>query len=777
MSNGTVTLTIDDREITVPAGTLVIRAAEQLGIYIPRFCDHPLLDPAGACRQCIVDVEGQRKPLTSCTTVCTEGMVVRTQLSSDAAAEAQRSVLELLLINHPLDCPMCDKGGECPLQDQALEYGPGGSRYIDTKRRFTKPVAISPLIKLDRERCVLCARCTRFSDQIADDPFIELFERGALEQVAIYEDEPYRSEYSGNVVQICPVGALTSSEFRFQARPFDMTTTVSTCNRCASGCQTLVQERRGQLVRVLSSTDPTGQDEWICDKGRFGYLYAQTPERVTEPLVRKGDGFVAVSWAEAISTVAAAIRETRDSRLGSAVLGGSISTDEDAYALSRFARVVLATNDIDHRLGGSTPEDYAALGQIASGVETAGFADIDAADTIVIAGADLREVSPIVALRIRKRLHAGGVRVIEVAPRASRLIENGASWVPVKTGAEAAALRSLESDGRTILLVGDALIGDGSFAHAWNLALDRGWKFGWVPRRANARGAVAAGCLPTALPGGRSITEPEDRAAVQKVWNSVPPDQPGREGAAILREAAELGFLLIVGADPVADAAGSLKAASGIDAAGFVVSIDMFLTETARRADVVLPAAAVYERAGSITSWEGRRSRVRAAIDPPGLAQEDREILAQIATELGHSGFPRTAQAVQDEMARLSPDGGAPRPVPTEALDQTPAEMVLCTYPLLIDSGAMMHGSDALAATAHPAAIEISPDDAARLNLTDGQLVRVTSSHGSLKGPIRVEGRVANGVVFIPAQHSSLEGVDLQAASGVTTVRIEKEGP
>jgi NADH-quinone oxidoreductase subunit G len=772
----TVTLTIDGREITVPVGTLVIRAAEQLGIYIPRFCDHPLLDPAGACRQCIVDVEGQRKPLTSCTTVCTEGMVVRTQFSSDMAADAQRSVLELLLINHPLDCPMCDKGGECPLQDQALEYGPGGSRYIDTKRRFTKPVAISPLIKLDRERCVLCARCTRFSDQIADDPFIELFERGALEQVAIYEDEPYRSEYSGNVVQICPVGALTSSEFRFQARPFDMTTTVSTCNRCASGCQTLVQQRRGQLVRVLSSTDPTGQDEWICDKGRFGYLYAQTPERVTEPLIRKGDGFVAVSWAEAIATVAEAILGARDARRRTAVLGGALSTDEDAYALSRFARVVLATNDIDHRLAGSTGEDDAVLRQIAAGAETAGFADIDSAQTIVIAGADLREVSPIVALRVRKRLHAGGVRVIEVAPRASRLIEGGAEWVAVKTGAEAAALASLETVGETVLLAGDRLLGDGSFAHAWNTAIEKGWKFGWVPRKANARGATNAGCLPNALPGGRSVTNSEDRAALQKVWNSVPPDESGRDGAAILREAADLGFLLIAGCDPVADAAGSVKAAAGIDAAGFVVSIDMFLTETARRADVVLPAASVYERVGSITSWEGRRSRVRAAVDPAGLAQDDREILAQIATELGHSGFPRTADAVRAEMDRLAPESIPPSPVATEGLDETPKDMVLCTYPLLIDAGAMMHGADALAATALPAAIEISSDDASRLGLLDGQSVRISTTHGSLKGPIRIEKRVAPGVVFVPAQQSSIDGVDLAAAGGATTIRIEKEG-
>src|SRR5436309_9061464 len=261
-----VTVTIDGFEITVPKGMLVIRAAELLGIQIPRFCDHPLLDPVGACRQCLVEVEGQAKPMASCTATCTDGMKVRTQMTSEIAREAQDGVLELLLINHPLDCPMCDKGGECPLQDQALAYGPGGSRFVDQKRRFVKPVPISPLVYLDRERCVLCARCTRFASEISGDPFIELFERGALEQVAIFEDEPYESVFSGNVIQICPVGALTSAKFRFKARPFDMASERSVCNMCASGCNTIVQSRRDQIVRVLAADNAEVNEVWMCDK-------------------------------------------------------------------------------------------------------------------------------------------------------------------------------------------------------------------------------------------------------------------------------------------------------------------------------------------------------------------------------------------------------------------------------------------------------------------------------------------------------------------------------
>ncbi len=280
---GGVTLTIDGIELTVPKGTLIIRAAEQLGIQIPRFCDHPLLDPIGACRQCIVEVEGQRKPLAACTSTVTEGMVVRTQLSSPVAEKAQRGTLELLLINHPLDCPVCDKGGECPLQNQALSNGPAESRFRDVKRTYPKPINISSQVLLDRERCVLCARCTRFSQQIAGDPFIELFERGALEQVAIYEDEPFQSYFSGNTVQICPVGALTGAAYRFRARPFDLVSTPSACEHCASGCSLRTDWRRGKVLRRLAGEDPAVNEEWNCDKGRWAFTYSTAIDRHHHP--------------------------------------------------------------------------------------------------------------------------------------------------------------------------------------------------------------------------------------------------------------------------------------------------------------------------------------------------------------------------------------------------------------------------------------------------------------------------------------------------------------
>src|ERR687891_427030 len=315
----TVKITIDDQELEVPPGTLVIRAAEQLDNIIPRFCDHRLLAPLGACRQCLVEVAGQRKPLTACTTTVTDGMVVKTQLTSEVARAGQEGNLELLLINHPLDCPMCDKGGECPLQDQTLAHGPGETRFVETKRHYEKPIKISETVLLDRERCVLCARCTRFSSEIAGDPFIELFERGALEQVAIYEDEPYHSYYSGNVVQICPVGALTSTSYRFKARPFDVRAVDSVCNHCASGCNLRIDIRRGEIQRQLATTNMAVNEMWNCDKGRFGFAFVAHETRLVAPKARNDLGAVdETSWTGALRAAA--------DRLGAALEAGGPPT-------------------------------------------------------------------------------------------------------------------------------------------------------------------------------------------------------------------------------------------------------------------------------------------------------------------------------------------------------------------------------------------------------------------------------------------------------------------
>src|SRR4051812_28212590 len=418
----TVTLTIDGFEVTVPKGTLIIRAAERLGIEIPRFCDHPLLDPIGACRQCIVEVEGQRKPLTACTTTCNDDMVVKTHLTSPVAEKAQRGTLELLLINHPLDCPVCDKGGECPLQNQTMTNGPATSRFRDIKRTYPKPIAISTQVLLDRERCVLCARCTRFSQQVAGDPFIELFERGALEQVAIYEDEPFESYFSGNTVQICPVGALTGAAYRLRARPFDLVSTPGICEHCASGCAIRTDWRRGKVLRRLAGDDAAVNEEWNCDKGRWAFTYATQPDRITTPLVRGDDGLLhEASWTDALEYAAQRLVAARG-RAG--VLTGGRLTVEDAYAYAKFARVALGTNDVDMRARPHSDEELEFLAAAVAGTGPADgtavtYADIDRASSVLLAGFEPEEESPILFLRLRKAVMRHGTTVFAVAPFAS----------------------------------------------------------------------------------------------------------------------------------------------------------------------------------------------------------------------------------------------------------------------------------------------------------------------------------------------------------------------
>ncbi|WP_236654653.1 NADH-quinone oxidoreductase subunit G, partial [Streptacidiphilus anmyonensis] len=452
-----LTVTVDGVEVKVPKGTLVIRAAEMIGVEIPRFCDHPLLAPAGACRQCIVEVEGQRKPVASCTIECADGMVVRSQLTSPVAEKAQRGVMELLLINHPLDCPVCDKGGECPLQNQALSHGQSDSRFEGVKRTYEKPVPISTQVLLDRERCVLCARCTRFSEQIAGDPFIDLVERGALQQVGTGAGDDFRSYFSGNTIQICPVGALTSAAYRFRSRPFDLTSSASVCEHCASGCAIRTDHRRGKVMRRQAGDDPAVNEEWSCDKGRFAFRYAQLPDRLRTPLVRDADTgeLEPASWPEALAKAAEGLAGKR-----AGVLVGGRATVEDAYAYSKFARVALGTNDIDFRARPHSTEEaeFLAAAVAGHGVDLDGegvggsrseggaldYAALEGAKTVLLAGFEPEDESPIVFLRLRKAARTRGVKVFSVAAWASRgLTKMGGTLLPAAPGTEAEWLEAL----------------------------------------------------------------------------------------------------------------------------------------------------------------------------------------------------------------------------------------------------------------------------------------------------------------------------------------------
>ncbi|MCU1690770.1 MAG: NADH-quinone oxidoreductase, chain, partial [Jatrophihabitantaceae bacterium] len=470
-----ISVTIDGFEISVPKGTLLIRAAELLGIQVPRFCDHPLLEPAGACRQCLVEVtdmgngRGMPKPAASCTTTVMPGMVIKTQLSSPVADKAQKGVMELLLINHPLDCPVCDKGGECPLQNQAMSNGRAESRFHDHKRTFPKPIAISSQVLLDRERCVLCQRCTRFSDQIAGDPFIDLLERGSVQQIGTSSDTPFQSYFSGNTIQICPVGALTSASYRFRARPFDLMSTPSVCEHCSSGCSTRTDWRRGKITRKLAGDEPEVNEEWICDKGRFAFKYATLPDRLLEPMIRDASGnLVETSWPEALERAATGLRAAAANG-GVGVLPGGRITVEDAYAYAKFARVALGTNDVDFRARpiAEGEQEFLASHIVGTSPHNGGvtFRALEAAPVILLAGLEAEDEAASVFLRVRKSTRVGRTRVYSIAALASRGLDKlSGTLIPTVPGAEASALGALPtavtaglSTPGAVILVGERL--------------------------------------------------------------------------------------------------------------------------------------------------------------------------------------------------------------------------------------------------------------------------------------------------------------------------------
>jgi NADH-quinone oxidoreductase subunit G len=483
----TVTLTIDGIEVAAEKGELVIRVAERMGIAIPRFCDHPLLAPAGACRQCLVEVEGQRKPVASCTQTVAEGMVVKTQLTSPVAAKAQAGIMEMLLINHPLDCPTCDKGGECPLQNQAMSNGRAESRFYEHKREYEKPIHISTQVLLDRERCILCQRCTRFSEEIAGDKFIDLMDRSSGEQINVYRDDffggeltgdgqvgegdgdvPFNSYFSGNTIQICPVGALTGEQYRFRARPFDLVSTPTACEHCAAGCAMRADHRRGKVLRRLAGDDPAVNEEWNCDKGRWGFRYATAFNRLTTPLVRDTETgqLREASWSEALFTAAEGLRAARERGVG--VLTGGRLTVEDAYAYAKFARVALGTNDIDFRArpiraaggsAGSDAEEAEFLAAAVAGVTDVTYTDVENAPSAVIVGLEPEEECPILFLRMRKGHSKRKLQVTAVAPYLSRGFEKlGAALVPAVPGDEARLLADDATVAAALAVPGSLLI-------------------------------------------------------------------------------------------------------------------------------------------------------------------------------------------------------------------------------------------------------------------------------------------------------------------------------
>jgi NADH-quinone oxidoreductase subunit G len=780
MSTELVALTIDGKEVTVPKGMLIIRAAEELGIEIPRFCDHPMLDPVAACRQCYVKVEGQRKLMTSCSTPVADGMVVFTQFTDEEVKKAQTSVLEFLLINHPLDCPVCDRGGECPLQDQALAYGPGESRYREAKRTYRKPLPLSPLVALDRERCVLCARCTRFCDQISGDRFIELFDRGAAEQVSIAPGEDFRSPFSGNTIQICPVGALTARTYRFAARPFDLKSGDSICPHCACGCNLRVDLRRGEVVRHLARDNEDVNDAWLCDKGRFAFSFADQSPRLTTPLLRQ-PGLEPASFTETLTEVAETCRGARV-----AILAGGRLSDEDAYALSKLARTVLKTNDVDHRSAGSDPGAAAVEAAMAAGMPVT-YRDVERAKVILVVGLDAENELPILHLRIRKAAR-GGAKVVVVHARRTRLwdVADHRLCRPGQEAAAAAELRDeLQSAGDTaVVLAGPRLLqSPGAVPAVAALAGETGARFALLCRRANDRGALRAGLHPSLLPGGRRVDLDDDRRVLEEAWGTALSADPGRDTAAILESAArrDIDVLFLVGTDPLTDFPDRGLVQRALANAPFKVVVDVSAEAMAIYADAMLPAAPALEKDGHYTDWEGRSQRLRPVRPSLGLARSEWEIFQELSEIAGADMGFRSLDDLHEEMASVL-TGGAALESPSEGESGHPEqpppgeqnEVTLFSYALLVDEGKLSAGANELKeALEEQPFVEIHPHDAERLGISEGQDVRVRTEAGEASLPARVTDAVAAGCVFVPWNQPGLAANTLLSGGAVTPATIE----
>ena len=785
-----VALTIDGRELQVPKGTLIIRAAEMIGTQIPRFCDHPLLDPVGACRQCIVEVEGQRKPVASCTTPVADGMVVTTQLTSPVAEKAQRGVMELLLINHPLDCPVCDKGGECPLQNQAMSTGRTESRFGEEKRTYPKPIPLSSEILLDRERCVLCARCTRFSGQIAGDPFIDLLERGALQQVGIYANEPFESYFSGNTIQVCPVGALTSTAYRFRARPFDLVSSPSVCEHCADGCAQRTDHRRGKVLRRLAGDDPEVNEEWNCDKGRFAFTYTTQGDRITTPLIRNADGeLIPASWPMALDLVARSFAQARGD---AGVLVGGRSTLEDAYAYGKFARVALATNNIDFRIRAHSAEEAGFLSAHVAGrtlEESVTYQDLESAPAALLVALEPEEESPIIFLRLRKAARFGKTTVLSSAPFATRGLQKmGGSLLRTVPGSEAALMDSLShpssEEGQllrqpgAVILLGERLSEvAGGFAAAVRLAEATGACLAWVPRRAGDRGAVEAGALPGLLPGGRPVADPAARQEVESVWGASIPASDGRDAASLL-DPGQTTAALLVGGVELSDLPNPAKARAAIEAAGFVVSLEIRHSGVTELADVVFPVAPVAEKPGTFLDWEGRERVFDTALRTTGV-MPDQRVLHAIAAEMGIDlGLP-DADSARSEIHRLGAWSGS-RPtspqVPSGTMP-TPAlgEAVLSSWRMLLDNGRMQDGEPNLAGTARLPLVRLSAETAAEIGADNGDHVAVSTESGSITLPLEIT-ELPPRTVWLPLNSPGSTIYETLCVTAGSVVKIAKAG-
>jgi len=798
----TVSITINGVSHDVPEGQKLITAAEHVGEYIPRFCHHDKLEPVGKCRMCLVEVEGPRGTalVPSCTMPVADGMVVDTE--STVVKKAQEGVLEFLLLNHPLDCPVCDKGGECPLQDQAVAYGRGESRFIEEKRTYLKPVPVSDLVLLDRERCVLCDRCVRVADDIAGDPLIEFLDRGSHVQINTFPTEPFSSYFSGNTVQACPVGALTSVDYRFKARPWDLETTRSVSLADAMQSTVDIHTSRGKIVRVYGVENNAVNEGWLSDKDRFGFAAFHSDERVTTPLVRVDDGFKETTWAEAMELVASRLGEFIGTEVGA--IGGANNTNEEAFVLGKFMRNVVGSPHIDSQVGdGIDPHLAAAI------TNRATISDLDEAATILLWGPDLKQTLPVLYLRVRKAVR-NGAKLVVVSPYATGLDSIATHVLTYRAGSGSDMLRKISHatdefeavgatlrEGPVVALVGrtsiteDPRLAEAAAAFARTLPDARTLP---LLTRGNVFGALDMGLAPTLLPGRTSTSDGDAIAKLEDAWGVVP-DAAGKDTMSMLAALADadLRAVVLAGADPVRDCPDPELAARALDTAEFIVAFDAFVTDSSAKADVILPAAVWGEVEGTVTNLEGRVQRIGRSTVPRGQSMSMANTIDGIARYMGSEMGSSDWKLINKEIAALAPayagitddfltfEAGeegviVPLPDASQPLGHIPVDVnvpvvtdrfTLHLAPRLYDDSVLVRHTDIFSSLAADASVRLNPRDASSLAVTDGDLVVIAG----VELPVTIDPLVTPRSAVLPRNHGATKDVPATGSVQIETMR------
>lgn len=761
-----INLTIDGQAVTVPKGTTVYHAVKQLGIEIPIFCYQDRMPPFGACRVCLVEVEKMAKLQTSCTLEATEGMVVRTQ--SDPAVDGRKAILEFLLINHPLDCPICDRGGECPLQDQALKFGPGESQFFEDKRRFKKPLPLGHVLMLDRERCITCARCTRFGEIVAGDHALEFVNRGYRTEVGTPDNGPAQSKFIGNTIQICPVGALTSQVYRFRARPWDNDPTNSTCTLCPVGCSTTIDSRDGEIMRMRSHENPPVNDIWLCDKGWFGYEFTAHRNRLQTPMIRINDKLEPATWDQAFSLIAEKIREAKpQGRL--AAWGGNPLTLEENYLLQKLMREGAAVNHLDHRIGMPIIDEKDE--RIAPGMEGT-IGECEELAYAVIFGLDLTEEFPVIWLRLKQALNKGAI-VHYFGHYAPEMSAQLAHVVVHPPGQELEMIKQandfidgMAEKGKGAIFVGKQYLDMSNRAQLLSqLAQIRKQRQACalhvMEGRGNSMGARLAGMRPDSGPFDEII------------------EKPGMNANQVLEKAAQSGwdFLYVVGADPVLKFPSKLWKACR-NQLKFLVVQDLFLTETALQADVVLPTLSFVEKEGSFVNIEGRVQKLHPGKQVPIDIYADGQIFNLIGQHLGLalSLDVNIVEKIQSKMLSL-PRNTNLHVNGVSLLNPLPMDAFYATFVYaLFDRGNRMKHNPHVMHLAKEPFIRINPLEGQKRGFMDGDKVRVSRQGNVIVGYIKLDRKVAEKTAVLPLgfPQVAVQELDLNLLNGLI-VEINKE--